>query len=61
MDEKEKAMHQLEEIQKSFTRLINQLRSSCIALEIKKPMVDELQEMASEVHHLAPVEVSNEA
>lgn len=57
MDEKEKAWHELEEIGKSFTRLMNQVEKSSIADEIKKPMLDDLQEMAGEVHHLVPIEM----
>lgn len=52
----EQAQKELKNIETSLNRVINQVRSSCIELEIKKRMVDELTEMAFEVHHLTPVE-----
>ncbi len=49
------AQKQLSNIEASLTRAINQIRGSCIEVEIKKRMVEDLNEVAFEVHHLAPV------
>jgi PRTRC genetic system protein C len=43
---------QIANIQASFTRLINQIRSSCIETETKERFVEDLNEMASELHHM---------
>lgn len=49
------ATGQLEEIGKSFNRLMNQVEKSCIEDSFKKELLKQLQEMASDVHHLCPV------
>ena len=52
----DEAQKQLKNIETSLNRVINQVRASCIELETKQRMVEDLTEMAFEVHHLTPVE-----
>lgn len=48
----EQARKELNNIEASFNRAINQIRRSCIDVEIKRRMLEDLNDMASEVHHL---------
>ena len=50
------AEKQLGNIEASLNRVINQIRESCIEVEIKKRMLEDLNEMAFEVHHLTAFE-----
>ncbi len=54
--DKATAQKQLRDIEVSLNRVINQVRASCIDVETKAQMVNELNEMAFEVHHLTPYE-----
>lgn len=49
------ALRQLRAIESSINRLITQVKASCIDEKIKEGYVDELGEMAFEIHHLSPV------
>ena len=46
---------ELRNIESSFNRVINQIDKSCIDIEIKERMLEELRESAFEIHHLVPV------
>ena len=48
------AEKQLKNIEASLTRAINQIRSSCINLPDKQRFVEDLNEIAFEIHHLTP-------
>ena len=50
------AEKQLRNIEASLTRAINQIRSSCINLPDKQRFVEDLNEVAFEIHHLTPVD-----
>lgn len=50
------AEKQLRNIEASLTRAINQIRSSCINLPDKQRFVEDLNEIAFEIHHLTPVD-----
>ena len=49
------AEKQLRNIEASLTRAINQIRSSCINLLDKQRFVEDLNEIAFEIHHLTPI------
>ena len=48
----QEAEKQLRNIEISLNRVINQIRGSCIETDSKRQMVDDLNEIAFEVHHL---------
>ena len=50
----QEAERQLRNIEASLTRTINQIRSSCINLPDKQRFVEDLNEIAFEIHHLTP-------
>ncbi len=45
---------QLKNIEASFKRILTQVGNSCIATSTKSALVADLEEMATEVHHLVP-------
>ena len=51
----QEAERQLRNIEASLTRAINQIRSSCINLLDKQRFVEDLNEIAFEIHHLTPI------
>lgn len=49
----EEATKELANIETSLNRVINQIRRSCIKVEEKGRLLDELNDIASEIHHMA--------
>lgn len=52
------ASKELTNIKASLTRAINQITASCIDEEIKQRFLEDLSEIAFEIHHMAPIRKS---